>query len=409
MTYETFLSAVHPDDREYVDRKWTAALRGEHYDIEHRIIVGNDIRWVRERAELEFDEKGILLGGFGTVQDITERKQAEAELAHLASFPELNPSPVLELDAAGNVKYLNPAAKTRFPDLSTQESKHPFLTGWEALVSRLRSENLRFLTRDINIGDSWYEKTLSPVPSNQNFRLYGRDITARKQAEEQLGQRTAELEASNKELEAFTYSVSHDLRAPLRSMEGFSDALLEDYGDKLDEQGKQYLMWIQESSNLMAQLIDDMLKLSRITRSEIAERITAELRKRESDRKVEFAVSPGLIANGDSALLRIVLENLLGNAWKFTGHVALPKIEMGMTEYNGRKAYFVRDNGAGFDAKYSDKLFRPFQRLHKSSEFPGTGVGLATVQRIIRRHGGEVWAEGKINKGATFYFTLPVA
>jgi light-regulated signal transduction histidine kinase (bacteriophytochrome) len=202
-------------------------------------------------------------------------------------------------------------------------------------------------------------------------------------------------------------------------MEGFSDALLEDYGDKLDEQGKEYLMWIQESSNLMAQLIDDMLKLSRITRSEMhrevialskmAERITAELRKREPDRKVEFAVSPGLIANGDSALLHIVLENLLGNAWKFTGHVALPKIEMGMTEYNGRKAYFVRDNGAGFDAKYIDKLFRPFQRLHKSSEFPGTGVGLATVQRIIRRHGGEVWAEGKVNKGATFYFTLPVA
>ena len=242
------------------------------------------------------------------------------------------------------------------------------------------------------------------------------DITERKKAEEELRQRTAELEASNKELEAFSYSVSHDLRAPLRSMEGFSSALLEDYADKLDDQGKQYLRYVQESSDLMARLIDDLLKLSRVTRSdmsyekvnlsEMARKIVAELEKAEPDRKVKLNIAPDITAYGDRNLLRLVLENLLGNAWKFSSKVASPRIEMGTIEHNGKQAYFIRDNGVGFDMTYADKLFKPFQRLHKASEFAGTGIGLATVQRIIRRHGGEVWAESKVGEGATFYFTL---
>ena len=217
-----------------------------------------------------------------------------------------------------------------------------------------------------------------------------REIDERKKAEEALKRSNAELESSNKELEAFSYSVSHDLRAPLRSTEGFSSALLEDYAEKLDDQGKQYLRYIQESSDLMARLIDDLLKLSRVTRndmnhervnlSELARNIVAELAKAELDRKVELNIAPDITADGDRNLLRLGLENLLGNAWKFTSKIASPQIEMGTAEHDGKQAYFIRDNGVGFDMRYAEKLFKPFQRLHKSTEFAGTGIGLATVQ-----------------------------
>jgi light-regulated signal transduction histidine kinase (bacteriophytochrome) len=242
------------------------------------------------------------------------------------------------------------------------------------------------------------------------------DITTRQQTEEELRQRTAELEASIKELEAFSYSVSHDLRAPLRSMAGFSRAMLEDYSEKLDEQGKQYLRHIEDSSVLMGQLIDDLLKLSRVTRSAInygkvdlsdmAQKIVTELVKSESQRRVNVVIAPDIIVYGDRNLLQLVLKNLLDNAWKFSSKVAEPRIEMGVIEYNGKPAYFIRDNGAGFDMTFADKLFQPFQRLHQPSEFTGTGIGLATVQRIIRRHGGAIWAESKVGEGSTFFFTL---
>jgi light-regulated signal transduction histidine kinase (bacteriophytochrome) len=244
----------------------------------------------------------------------------------------------------------------------------------------------------------------------------GQDITERNKVEGELRQRTAELEASNKELEAFSYSVSHDLRAPLRSMGGFSSVLVEDYSEKLDEQGKKYLTYIQESSNLMGQLIDDLLKLSRVTRSEmnreqvnlseIAQKVVDDLEKAEPDHKVKVTIAPNLTAYGDRNLVFLLLQNLVGNAWKFSGKNAEPRIEIGTAEHNGKLTYFVRDNGVGFDMQYADKLFKPFQRLHGTEEFAGTGIGLATVQRIIRRHDGEVWAESKVGEGATFYFTL---
>jgi PAS domain S-box-containing protein len=250
----------------------------------------------------------------------------------------------------------------------------------------------------------------------QGRRSSNRDITDRKRAEEEIKRTNAELEASNKELEAFAYSVSHDLRAPLRSMEGFSSALMEDYAEKLDEQGKKYLNYVQESSELMGQLIDDLLKLSRVTRADmnyemvnlsgLGDTIVAELKRSEPNRKVEIKISPNINVFGDRNLLRLALENLLGNAWKFSSKCEVTSIEMGECNYNGKLTYFIRDNGVGFDMTYVDKLFKPFQRLHKASEFAGTGIGLATVQRIIRRHGGEVWAEGKVEEGATFYFTL---
>ena len=248
-----------------------------------------------------------------------------------------------------------------------------------------------------------------------------RDVTAQKLAEREIQRSTAELQAANQELEAFSYSVSHDLRAPLRAIDGFSMALLEDCADKLDETGRDYLDRVRAATQRMGHLIDDMLALSRITRAEmrhevvnlsdIANQVLAELQKSDADRKIELHVQPGLIAEGDARLLRIVLENLLGNAWKYTGRQSKACIEFGATGnkdgIDDFREYFVRDNGAGFDMVYDDKLFGAFQRLHPAADFPGTGVGLATVQRVIHRHGGRVRGEGKPGEGATFYFSLP--
>lgn len=249
--------------------------------------------------------------------------------------------------------------------------------------------------------------------TNKNL---GEEVSERKRAEEALAERSAALEAANKELEAFSYSVSHDLRAPLRSIDGFSQALLEDYVEQLDEQGKDYLTRIRTASQRMGHLIDDLLNLSRVTRaemrpepvnlSEMAKSLAAELKQREPQRQVAFQIQDGLEVKGDPRLLRVVLENLFSNAWKFTSRHPRARIEFGAAQHNGKPTYFVRDDGAGFDMAYKAKLFGAFQRLHKATEFDGTGVGLATVQRIIRRHGGEIWAEAEVEKGATFYFTL---
>lgn len=225
-----------------------------------------------------------------------------------------------------------------------------------------------------------------------------------------------ELEWKNKELEAFSYSVAHDLRAPLRSVDGFSLALLEDYADKLDDEGRQYLRHVRESAQQMGELIDDLLSLSRVTRSEfqreevdltaIARTVAARLRQQDTNRRIEITVADGLIAAGDARLLTIAFENLLGNAWKFTRLRADARVEVGSLNECGYDTYFVRDNGAGFDMAYASKLFGVFQRLHPAAEFEGTGIGLATVQRVVRRHGGRIWAEGEVGRGATFFFTL---
>jgi len=226
-----------------------------------------------------------------------------------------------------------------------------------------------------------------------------------------------ELQTVNKELEAFSYSVSHDLRAPLRSIDGFSQALLEDYHDHLDVTGQDYLRRIRAATQQMGQLIDDLLNLSRLMRTEmllqpvdlslLASEICTELQQSQPERQVEFVLQAGLLAQGDLRLLRVMLVNLLNNAWKFTSKHTQARIELGATvQENGIRVYFVRDDGAGFDMTYANKLFGPFQRLHSMKDFPGNGVGLATVQRIVYRHGGRVWAEGAVEQGATFYFTL---
>ncbi len=234
--------------------------------------------------------------------------------------------------------------------------------------------------------------------------------------EERVSRRTAELEASNKELEAFSYSVSHDLRSPLRAIDGFSLALLEDYWDTLDDEGRDDLRRVRENATRMGELIDSLLTLSRLSRQEmnvqdvdlsaLASETAAELRELEPDRDVTVSVQPGVHGRGDRTLLRNALGNLLGNAWKFTSEHNSAHVEFGAEMIDGKQAYFVRDDGAGFDMAYANKLFGAFQRLHGQSEFPGIGIGLATTARIVHRHGGRIWAEGEPEKGATFWFTL---
>ena len=405
------------------------------------------------------DDQGKLIGVIGVSSDIAERKKAEQELrereAELSTILASVPILTLVLDADTRVIKAN-AAAAKFAGRTVEEMVG--LRGGEALRC-LHSLNdprgcgfgpycqtckTRLTVLDaLRTGSSHYQVEwrlsvsregkqeevaylLSTIPlatSKKQVLVAIEDVTERKKTEEEIGQlnqsllqRAAELEAANKELEAFSYSVSHDLRAPLRSLEGFSQALLEEYADKLSGEGQDFLRRIQQSSVLMAKLIDDLLKLSRMTRSEMrrepvdlsamAQEIMADLSEQDIKRSVKFTLTPAMVVDGDSQLLRLALDNLLGNAWKFTGNVAEAKIEMGVTEQDGTKAYFVRDNGAGFDMAYADNLFAPFRRLHKASEFPGTGIGLASVQRVIRRHGGRVWAEAKVGQGATFYFTL---
>jgi len=269
------------------------------------------------------------------------------------------------------------------------------------------------------------EVSLSPLKTDTGVLVSSaiRDISDRVRAalvvrelNEVRERQAKQLETTNKELEAFSYSVSHDLRAPLRGIDGFSAALVEDCAGQLDDRAKDYLHRIRAAAKRMGELIDDMLRLSRIARSEMCREtvdlsavgvgILEEFRQREPQRQVECLVRQGLVANGDRQLLHLVLENLLSNAWKFTSKKAAATIELGMEERDGHVVYFVRDDGAGFDMTYRDKLFGAFQRLHTTVEFPGTGVGLTIVQRIVHRHGGELWAEGAEGMGATFSFTL---
>jgi light-regulated signal transduction histidine kinase (bacteriophytochrome) len=262
----------------------------------------------------------------------------------------------------------------------------------------------------------------------QEENLHFREQLARKEIEanearaaRELAQTRAalveELVRKNNELEAFSYSVSHDLRAPLRSIDGFSKALLEGYADELDEQGRDYLRRVRKATQRMGQLIDDLLQLSKVGRADLQRRpidlsalagtIATELQRATPGRRAEFLIANEVVADVDRGLLQVVLENLLGNAWKFTATAVVAIIEFGVAQHGGLTTYFVRDNGVGFNMEYVGRLFAPFQRLHSESEFAGTGIGLATVHRIVDRHGGRVWAESAVNSGATFFWTLP--
>lgn len=376
---------------------------------------------------------------------VIQRKKAEeqrrAASLYARNLIEASLDPLVTISSEGKIMDANKATEvitgvssedligTDFSDYFTEPQNAR--RGYQQVFSDGYVRNYPLSIRNIsgNIIDVLYNATVYRDENGQIMGVFAaaRDISQIKQAEEEIRklnaqleqrviERTTQLEAANKELEAFSYSVSHDLRAPLRSIDGFSQALLEDYGGVLDMQGKDYLNRVRWASQSMAQLIDDMLVLSRVTRREmkrsavdlsaLANMIAAELVKTQPQRQVEFNIAPGLVVNGDPELLRAMFENLLGNAWKFTSNQQSAKIEFGVTEFDGKLSYFVRDNGVGFDMAYVSKLFQAFQRLHLQTEFPGTGIGLATVKRIINRHGGRIWAESETGKGATFYFNL---
>lgn len=367
-----------------------------------------------------------------------ERRKSEARFRSLL---ELAPDAILICDRQGTIMFANGQAVNWFgypldellgrsvdmlvPD--TFRSVHDHLRDGYMASPRARpmGAGLDLHVRRKDGYELPVEISLSPLETEDGLLVTAivRDVSERRESERQirelnasLAQRTAELEAINQELEAFSYSVSHDLRAPLRAIDGFSQALTEDYAGQLDATAQDYLRRVRAGTQRMGRLIDDLLHLSRISRAELApervdlsalaETVAAELRGHEPERTVEFVGQPGLCVEGDSHLLQVVLENLLGNAWKFTTGKVPARIEFGLLEADAVQAYYVRDNGAGFDMTYVNKLFGAFQRLHSADQFPGTGIGLATVKRIIARHGGRVWAEGAVDAGATVYFTL---
>jgi len=387
----------------------------------------------------------------GTIVDITERKRAEERVRRsqeqLAGIIESAMDAIITVDSGQSVILFNSAAEKMFhysadeamgkpldrfiPERFRGAHKGHIQDFGRTQVTRRTMASLGAIFGLRSNGEEFpIEASISQLESDgqKYFTVILRDITERKAAETQnrrlhemletrVVERTAELEAANKELEAFSYSVSHDLRAPLRHINGFSQALLEDYSDKLDDVGKGYLDDVRNASQEMGRLIDDVLQLARVTRSEMrreridltnmATVILDELRSQDRGRKVSVIIGKDLVTYGDKRLMGVVLLNLLGNAWKFTANKPDATIEFGMKAAEDGVTYFVRDNGAGFDMAYADKLYGAFQRLHSASEFEGTGIGLATVQRVVHRHGGRVWAEGEVIKGATFYFALP--
>ena len=370
-------------------------------------------------------------------------KYSEKEIL-LNKIVEFAPYPITVVEAGGKIEYINPTFVEIFgyalEEVSTISEwfkkifpnvfdRREFLLDWESHSNMdnqhsLEPQLFKVTCKDGEILNIIFRQI---VADEEKLVIICENVTDRIRAEEKFSKlnieleqivkkRTAQLEATNREMEAFSYSVSHDLRAPLRSIDGFSMALLEEYSDKIDEDGKDYLQRVRSASQRMGQIIDDLLSLSRISRrelnkqevnlSEITKKVFDNLQERDPDRTVDIVIGHKLTANCDPNLIEIVLENLLSNAWKFTSKQEKPWIVFDQVMQDDELAFCVRDNGAGFDMAYAKKLFGTFQRLHKDTDFKGYGIGLATVQRIIHRHAGHIWAEGYIDSGASFYFVL---
>jgi PAS domain S-box-containing protein len=438
-----WMSLIHPDDMVTTLALWQEAkANGTNFQIEHRLGRHDGIyRWHLTRARPMCDAGGKTILWIGTNTDIDDLKRVEQALKEREErfrvMADTAPIMIWVGDEQGGFLYGN-KRWLEFTGLTPEETLG---TGWlqkvhpddreeaqesylEALMQRKPYEGEWRLFRISDQSFRWVMCTGVPLLTlDESFTGYVGtmvDITEQKRINEELEnrvvERTSQLQAVNKELEAFSYSVSHDLRAPLRTIDGFSQAIMEDYADKLDDDGKRYLQRVREGSQQMAQLIDDMLTLSRLTRGELKKEtvdmsavvrtIATELQMHEPNRNVDFIIQEGIVVEVDKRLIQAVLQNLIGNAWKFTSHHPTALIEFGQIDKPGGPVYFVKDDGAGFDMAYADKLFGAFQRLHDAHEFPGTGIGLATVQRVINRHGGKIWAESIIEKGSTFYFTL---
>jgi PAS domain S-box-containing protein len=418
----------------------------DNYEVEHDFAtIGRRIMLLNARQiqRVLGKERIILLA----IEDITERRQLEDELLRTKeeNFRNIFDNAgdgILLADMEKKKFHIGNNAICRMLGYSREELKdlgvmdiHPekdlpyIIDQFErqAKGEFSLSRDLPLKRKDGTVFHADVNATNIKFAGKNYLMGFFHDITERKRAEEEIRrlneeleqrvkERTAQLETLNEELEAFSHSVSHDLRAPLRSINGFSQALLENYKDRLDKQGQHYLERLSAASLRMAELIDDLLLLSHVARVELkkskidltalARSIMQELQKTQPARQVEFVLAPGLAASGDPNLMRTLLENLLSNAWKFTSKKPRARIEFGMTYHDDKPMFFIQDNGAGFDMTYADKLFKPFQRLHSLADFPGTGIGLASVRRIVHRHGGRAWAKGKPNEGATFYFTI---
>ena len=449
---ELHLELIHPEDREAVVRAFRVAIE-KHVElrVEHRIVRPDGaVRWVATIGRAVYDESGLPIAMRGAALDITERRQADEDLRNRERLQrqmiESSPVAMLMVDRDERILYGN-ATFTRlfgytaadipgvsdwwpraYPD---PEYREAIRTEWQRRMERAAElrQPLEPMEAVVRCKDGT-RRTIHFATSEVGDRtlVVFSDLTERKLAEQairdmnvtlerRVKERTAELEAANRELESFSYSISHDLRAPLRGIDGWSLALMEDYGSRLDSTALGYLERVRAESQHLGQLIDDLLKLSRTTRAEFhpglvdlsalavatAHRVAAV----HPDSRVQFSCQPGLTAHGDAGLLEAALYNLLDNAWKFTARTPEPRVEFGRSETLSGPAFFIRDNGAGFDMRHARKLFGVFQRMHAQEEFPGTGVGLATVQRIIRRHGGRIWAESVPGEQTVFYFQLP--
>ncbi len=450
-SYDTWEHLVHPEDLPRA-----VAILESHfqdtsvpyaYDYRVRTKLG-EWKWIANLGKVvEWDAQGQPVRMAGMHHDISDRKRAEAErlkaekagqeLKLLEKILDDVLAGYWDWDIPNHREYLSPGFKRM---LGYQDYDLPNIpeTRKELCFSEDLSVMLDCFEKHVQSRGEipfyhegrYHHKEGQTVwilssgqviewdEGGQPLRMIGchLDLSERIWAEEQSRQYAAQLKASNRELEAFAYSVSHDLRAPLRAIDGFSRALLEDYEDRFDEEATDYFDRIRKNVARMSQLIDDLLNLSRVSRSKIqytkvnlstlAQEVIDQLQAGEPDRQVDVQIVPDEIVSADSILMRAILTNLLENAWKFTCHHTTAHIEFGVTEQEGQRVYFVQDDGAGFDMTYSQQLFGVFQRLHSAHEFPGTGIGLASVQRAIRRHGGSVWAEAAIEKGATFYFTI---
>jgi PAS domain S-box-containing protein len=426
VTYEAFLDAVHPDDREHVKQSVDEALAGRKpYSIDHRIVLpdGRE-RFVQERAEVFLGPAAKPERMIGTVQDISERKQAE----ELDRFFTLSRDMLCIAGFDGYFKRLNPSWEGVLGYSQEELLSRPYVdfihpedrdaTFAEAQKIAAGQETIWFENRYRAKDGSYRWLTWTAAPSREKQIIYAaaRDNTDRKQAEEEIRRVNAQLAAANQELEAFTYSVSHDLRAPLRHIDGFSKLLLEGYETALGEDARRYLQRIRQGAVRMGQLIDELLNLSRVGRSQLSlkrtnlnslvEDVLEGLKAEAQGRDIRWKINSLPPLRCDPGLLRQVFENLISNALKFTRPRPTAVIEVGKEVRSGQPVVFVRDNGVGFNMKHVAKLFGIFQRLHRQEDFEGTGVGLATVQRIIHKHGGQVWADAEPDKGATFFFTV---
>ncbi len=428
-----FGKIVHPDDLSMVWEKIQRHRKDKSVlDVEYRIVrKDGTVRWVKDMAQPSLNRAEEIERIDGFMEDITERRWTEKELrdsrerfalaqkaAKIGSWDwDITTGSLAWSDEIEPMFGFGPGEFERtyeaFLRCVHPDDRQKVEQAVKECVERGSDYSIDHRVVSPSGVIRWISEKGNVVRDSNGkaVRMLGiaQDVTESKQSE----QRINEL---NRELEAFAYSVSHDLRAPLRRIEGFGNLLLEDAKDKLGDSEKDYLSRISSSISDMNLLIEGILKLSRVSSSAIsvkeldlagmAAEVVDQLRKSEPSRRVSFRSEPGIRVRGDRVLLMSVLDNLLGNAWKFTRDVKNPEIELGTATIDGSRAIFVKDNGAGFDPTYSDKLFKPFQRLHSSSEFPGNGVGLAIVKRIVERHGGKVWAEGAVSKGATFYFTL---